>query len=74
MVRARDRCADVYCDATTQQLAKHKVLHLYCTCAAPALPCIPTCMSFLLDFCSTEAVCIAACLSAQANLLCVCSL
>jgi hypothetical protein len=30
MVRARDRCADVYCDATTQQLAKHKVLHLYC--------------------------------------------
>lgn len=25
MVRARDRGADVYCDATTQQLAKHKV-------------------------------------------------
>ena len=24
MVRARDRGAQVYCDATTQQLAKHK--------------------------------------------------
>ena len=34
MVRARDRCADVYCDATTQQLAKHKVLHLCCSCTA----------------------------------------
>ena len=40
MVRARDRGAEVYCDATTQQLAKHKASAAHCS---GALLCLLIC-------------------------------